>query len=100
MFKFVLRKGRHLIVIAPSGSSPLSVRLHQEFNANISVESNFHVIRERSFLILGSRAEDFWQGHESFFLYCVGVQKCQEQFLWDTKLFSLKRFWIKSLIKD
>ena len=32
-------------------------------------------VRERSFLILGTGAEDFWQGYETFFHYFVGVQK-------------------------
>ena len=30
--------------------------------------------REWSFFILGTGAKDFWQGHETFVLYYVGVR--------------------------
>ena len=33
------------------------------------------MFRERSLLILGTRAEDFWQGYENFLYYFVGVGK-------------------------
>ena len=32
-------------------------------------------LRERSFLILGTEAEDFSQGYETFLHYFVGVEK-------------------------
>ena len=52
----------------------------------------FLALRERSFLILGTGAEDFWQGYETFSHYFVGVREYYEQFLWGTKLISLKNF--------
>ena len=52
------------------------------------------------FLILGTRAEDFSQGYETFLHYFVGVRKFLEQFLWGTKLFFLKKFWMKPPMKD
>ena len=52
-------------------------------------------LRERSFLILGSGAEDVWLGDENVFHYFEEVRKFSEQFLWSKELPFLKRFWIK-----
>ena len=43
--------------------------------------SNFRAkFRERSFLILGTRAEDFWQGYETFLHYFVGYENFKSNF--------------------
>ena len=54
------------------------VFMHSEFA--LFCLKNCHV-RERSFLILGTRTEDFWQGYETFLHFLVGVRKFQEQIL-------------------
>ena len=38
------------------------------------------MIRERSFLILGTGAEDFWQGYETFSHYFVGCKNILRAF--------------------
>ena len=67
--------------------------------ASVGLKS-FISLREQSFLILSTGAEDFSQGYETFLHYFVGVRKFYEQFLWGAKLFCLKKFWMKSPIKD
>ena len=48
-------------------------------------------VRERSFSILGTGAEDFLQGYETFLHYFVGVRKFLEQFLWGYKTIFLEK---------
>ena len=52
-----------------------------------------HGLREWSFSTLGTGADDFWQGYETFSHHSVGVSNFKKTFLWDTKLFccSLKK---------
>ena len=58
-------------------------------------------MRERSFFIMGTRAEDVLQGHETFFLCFEGLyENIKSSFYGGTKLFRMKIFWMKSLMKD
>ena len=51
------------------------------------------LLRGQSFLLMGTRAEDFWQGYETIFDYFVGVRKHPEKFLRGTKPFRLKNLY-------
>ena len=64
-------------------------------------QSNLDVlaVREQSFLIPDTRAEDFWQGYETFFNHFVGVRKFYEQFLMGYKTILLENIWMKSSSK-
>ena len=58
-------------------------------------------LRERAFLILGTRAKDFWQGGMKLFpLLCGGKKLLRATFMGVQKLFCLKKLWMKSSIKD
>ena len=47
-------------------------------------------VRESSFSILGTGAEDSGYGYETILRYTVGVRQYEAQYLWDTKPFCLK----------
>ena len=57
--------------------------------------------RERSlFLILGTRAEDFWQGYENFFPLLCGGTKILRAIFMGYKTIEPDKFCMKPLIKD
>ena len=52
-------------------------QVHFELLKRVSVPylENAISLREQSFLIPGTNAEDFWQGYENFFYHFAGVRR-------------------------
>ena len=58
------------------------------------------IVRVQSFLILGTRAEDFWQGYETFPTILWGWENKLRATFKGYKTILLEKIWMKTLIKD
>ena len=75
--------------------------MHNLLQAEMVNQEETGYIREQSFLILGTRVEDFRQGYETFFHHFTEVRNFQGNFLCGTNPFYWKMvghnifFWVQ-----